>query len=67
MDKNETYAVCKSVTTSLIDEDDPDRGFWLANIDNTNPFAPEIKCFDFNNQFIEGLRNISQKVQLGKT
>ena len=48
MDKNENFGVCKSVATSLIDDEDPDRGFWLANIDNTNPFAPEIKVFDFN-------------------
>lgn len=66
MDKNENYGVCRSVTTSLIDDEDPDRGFWLANIDNTNPFAPEIKVFDFNSQFMEGLKNISTKVKLGK-
>ena len=32
LDKNENYGVCKSVTTRLIDDEDPDRGFWLANI-----------------------------------
>ena len=48
MDKNENFGTCRSVATCLIDDEDPDRGFWLANIDNTNPFAPEIKVFDFN-------------------
>ena len=48
MDNNENFGVCRSVATTLIDDEDPDRGFWLANIDNTNPFAPEIKVFDFN-------------------
>ena len=59
MDANENFGVCRSVATSLIDDEDPDRGFWLANIDNTNPFAPEIKVFDFNSKFIEELRNMS--------
>ena len=48
MDQNENFGTCRSVATCLIDDEDPDRGFWLANIDNTNPFAPEIKVFDFN-------------------
>ena len=67
MDQNENFGVCRSVATSLIDDADPDRGFWLANIDNTNPFAPEIKVFDFNARFIEELRNISGKIKFAKT
>ena len=66
MDKNENFGVCRSVATSLIDDEDPDRGFWLANIDNTNPFAPEIKVFDFNAKFIEGIRNVTNLVKASK-
>ena len=67
MDANENFAVCRSVATSLINDEDPDRGFWLANIDNTNPFVPEIKVFDFNSKFIEELRNMSTQIRLSKT
>ena len=67
MDSNENFGVCRSVATSLINDEDPDRGFWLANIDNTNPFAPEIKVFDFNSKFIEELRNMSTQIRLSKT
>ena len=66
IDNNENFGVCRSVATARIDDEDPDQGFWLANIDNTNPFAPEIKDFDFDSRFVQELRNISGKVQLGK-
>ena len=59
-DDNANFNTCRSVAITLIDEEDPDRGFWMANIDNTNPFSPEIKVFDFNNKFITELQKISQ-------
>ena len=58
-DANSNFNTCRSVATELIDGDDPERGFWMANIDNTNPFSPEIKVFDFDNKFITELRKIS--------
>ena len=62
------FATCRSVACELIDDTDKEneRGFWMANIDNTNPFSPEIKVFDFNNKFITELRKISQQVGAGK-
>ena len=65
-DDNLNFSTCKSVALALIDDDEPERGFWVANIDNTNPFAPEIKVFDFNNQFITELRKLSQQVIAAK-
>lgn len=66
IDNNANFSTCRSVATCLIDDDQEDRGFWMANIDNTNPFAPEIKVFDFNDKFISNLKEISQQVYAGK-
>merc|ERR1739848_810562 len=65
-DQHSNFNTCRSVATALIDDENEERGFWMANIDNTNPFMPEIKVFDFSNKFITELRNISQKVTAGK-
>ena len=65
-DDNSNYDTCRSIATELIDDEDPERGFWMANIDNSNPFSPEIKVFDFDNKFITELRRITQQVGAGK-
>lgn len=65
-DENSNFNVCRSVATALIDAKEEDRGFWMANIDNTNPFSPEIKVFDFNNRFVTELKKISDQVNAGK-
>ena len=65
-EEDENFNICRSVATELIDDNEPERGFWLANIDNSNPFYPEIKVFDFNNKFITELRKISEQVGAGK-
>ena len=65
-DDNTNYNMCQSISLTLVDDENPDRGFWLANIVNTNPFAPEIKVFDFNEEFIAHLRQTSEKVKAGK-
>ena len=49
-DQNKSFGVCKSVATSLIDEQNPGKGFWLANIDISDPSQPCVKCYAFNNQ-----------------
>ena len=51
---------------SVIDDEDEDRGFWMANIDNSNAFSPEIRVFDFDSRFISELQKISQQVNEGK-
>ena len=56
---------CRSVAVANIDDEDEERGFWLANIDNSNEETPEIKVFDFDNKFITELRKISQQVNEG--
>ena len=33
-DDNTNFGTCKSIALTLIDDDEPERGFWLANIDN---------------------------------
>ena len=65
-DDNSNFNTCRSVALALIDDENPESGFWMANIDNTNPFAPEIKVYDFDNKFITELQKISQQVKASK-
>ena len=65
-DDNANFNTCRSVALALIDDENPEAGFWMANIDNTNPFSPEIKVYDFDNKFITELQKISQQVKAGK-
>merc|ERR1712029_71467 len=51
-DANEQFNTCKSVALALVDDEDPSREFWLANIDNAVPNSPTITCYDFNTQFL---------------
>ena len=63
-DDNSNANTCRSVAVVQIDDEDEERGFWLANIDSSS-FPPEIKVFDFDNKFITELRKISQQVNAG--
>ena len=65
-DDSANYTTCRSVAMNLVNEEDEERGFWLANIDNSNQFSPEIKVFDFDSRFISELQKISQQVNEGK-
>ena len=59
--------MCRSIATALIDDKDPEKGFWLANIDNSDPLKPCVKIYDFDKDFIDHLRLVSANFKLGKS
>ena len=46
-----------------IEPDNPDQGFWLAQIDNGKTLELEIKAFDFKEDFMNGLRTLGERAQ----
>ena len=50
------FNVCKSIAVQPKDAENPDEGFWLAQIDNGNGVQQMIKAFVFDTDFMEGLK-----------
>ena len=46
-----------------IEPDNPEQGFWLAQIDNGKTLELEIKAFDFKEDFMNGLRTLGERAQ----
>ena len=66
IDSTPQFNTCNSVALTLINDEDPSEGFWLANIDNQIPNSPVISCFDFDAAFMSELKKLSDLINAGK-
>ena len=55
------FNVCRSIQIVEIEKDNPEQGFWLAQIDNGKTLELEIKAFDFKEDFMNGLRILGER------
>ena len=57
------FNVCRSLSVQQIDQEDPEQGFWIAQIDNGTAHQMQVKSFDFKSNFIQALKNLHSKTQ----
>ena len=61
--EQENFAsVCRSICMMQIDQDDAEKGFWLAQIDNSDECDPVVKCFDFSADFVANLDKQAERI-----
>ena len=61
-EKNDSYNTCRSVALTLIDDQEPAQGFWMAWLDNSMNYKCEIKIYEFNATFMAQMVKLSNKV-----
>ena len=61
-DKNDSYGVTRSLAMTLKDDADPESGFWLAWLDNSNNFTIEVRVYDFNADYIAELNKLCKLI-----
>ena len=55
---SQEYATPKTLASTLIDEKDPEAGFILTLLSVSDPCRPQIWWFNFDREFVEGLKKL---------